>query len=100
MYLLLTEFEVHTVIYGQGSITYSTDREDDLRTFVPQIFPYTDFSKLKLQVENHKFILKYKKKLGVTKLILKIRHITDHSISRVSSHWRCFWLDSLLLAYI
>ena len=38
--------------------------------------------------------------MGVTELVFKIRRITDHSISRIYSHWRRFWPDSLLTAYI
>ena len=41
-----------------------------------------------------------KKQSGFTELVLKIRRITDHSISRISSHSRRFWPDSLLSAYI
>ena len=40
------------------------------------------------------------KKSRVTELVLKLRRITDHSISKISSHSRRFWPDSLLSAYI
>ena len=58
------------------------------------------FLKLWLQLENDKIMLKTLKKSGVTELILKIRRIKEHSIFRISSHSRRFWLDSLLSAYI
>ena len=71
-----------------------------LRTFAPKKFPRTDFLKIWLPVENDKIRLKTYKKSGVTELVLKIRRTTDHSISRISSHSRQIWADSLLSAYI
>ena len=44
--------------------------------------------------------LKRKKKSGVTELVLKIRRIKEHSISRISGHSGVFWPDSLLSGYI
>ena len=71
-----------------------------LRTFAPKSSHRQIFLKLWLHVENDKIRLKTLKKSGVTKLVSKIRRITDQSISRISSHSRRFWPDSLLSAYI
>ena len=70
-----------------------------LRTFAPKSSHVQIFLKLLLQVENDKIRLKKKKKSGVTDLVLKIRRITDHSISRISSHSRRLRPDSLLSAF-
>ena len=40
------------------------------------------------------------KQTGVTELVLKTRRSSDHSISRIFSHSRRFWPDSLLPTYI
>ena len=64
---------------------------DVLMTSVPKI------SHVQIFLTASKVILKmYLQKLGVTELVLKIRRITDHNISRISSHSRQFWPDSLL----
>ena len=65
-----------------------------------QKFPGTDFFKTLTVGRKWQDYIKNVKKWGVTELVLKIRRITDHSISRISSHPRRFWLDSLLSAYI
>ena len=57
-----------------------------LRTFAPKSSQVQIFLKLWLQLENDKIRLKTLKKSGVTELVLKIRRITDHSVSRISSH--------------
>ena len=59
------------------------------------------FLKRSLQVENDKIRLKTYKKLGVTELVLKIRHSTDHNISVIRSdsgwihyYWHIFKLKN------
>ena len=50
--------------------------------------------------EIDKIRLETQKKNGGHKLVLKIKRGKNHSISRISSHSRQFWPDSLLSAYI
>ena len=91
---------IHRLHSFAGLIMAHTLSMSLLRTFAPKSSHGQIFLKLWLQVEYDKIRLKTKKKPGVTELVLKVRRITDHSISRISSHSRRFWPDSLLSAYI
>ena len=76
-----------------------------LRTFVPKISQVRVVFFLTLTACRKWYWRLYwkrkkKNRAGVTKLVLKIRRITNHGISRISSQSRRFWPDSLLSTYM